>query len=258
VAFEGTIGLGARYCLVEEVEPRGPDRSRFTVRIAFTMPMGLLGRLAEGLGVQRRAQREAEEVLANVKAHLERHKAAPEGILIGGREERPIEIVDHRPEWTDRFVVEADRIRHALGAAAPRIEHVGSTAVPGLGAKPIVDIMVTVDDPDDEAAYLPRLEAAGYVLRVREPAHRMFRTPERDVHVHIWARGSRDERRHIIFRDWLRSNPADRAAYEQTKRELAGQYRDMNDYADAKTDIIRAIMRRADAGSSARTVELGP
>jgi uncharacterized membrane protein len=71
VAFEGTIGLGARYCLVEEVDPRGPDRSRLTVRITFTMPLGLLGRLAGALGVQRRAQREAEDVLANVKSHLE-------------------------------------------------------------------------------------------------------------------------------------------------------------------------------------------
>jgi hypothetical protein len=77
VAFEGTIGLGGRYCLVEEVEPQGPDRARFTVRITFTMPLGILGRLAEGLGVQRRAQHEAEEVLANVKAHLERSPAAP-------------------------------------------------------------------------------------------------------------------------------------------------------------------------------------
>jgi uncharacterized membrane protein len=72
VAFEGTIGLGARYCLIEEVDPRGPDRSRLTVRINFTMPLGMLGRLAGALGVQRRAQHVAEEVLANVKSHLER------------------------------------------------------------------------------------------------------------------------------------------------------------------------------------------
>jgi len=71
VAFEGTIGVGARYCLVEEVEPRGPDRSLITVRITFTMPPGVLGRLADALGAQRRAQREAEQVLANLKAHLE-------------------------------------------------------------------------------------------------------------------------------------------------------------------------------------------
>jgi uncharacterized membrane protein len=71
VAMEGTVGVGARYCLVEEVAPLGPDRSRFTVRINFTMPFGLLGRVASALGVQRRAQCEAEEVLTNVKAQLE-------------------------------------------------------------------------------------------------------------------------------------------------------------------------------------------
>jgi GrpB-like predicted nucleotidyltransferase (UPF0157 family) len=77
----------------------------------------------------------------------------------------------------------------------------------------------------------------------------MFRTQSRDVHLHIWAQGSDDERRHIVFRDWLRCHPADRAAYERVKRELAGWYRDMNDYADAKSDIIQTIMRRAEGSS---------
>jgi uncharacterized membrane protein len=71
VAMEGTIGVGARYCLVEEVAPQGPQRSRLTVRITFTVPGGLLGRVAEALGAQRRAQREAEQVLANLKSQLE-------------------------------------------------------------------------------------------------------------------------------------------------------------------------------------------
>ena len=173
---------------------------------------------------------------------------ALEGVLIGGREERPIEIVAYRPEWADRFALEADRIRRALGATARRVEHVGSTAVPGLAAKPIVDVMVTVDDPDAESPYRERLEAAGYVLRVREPGHRMFRTPERDVHVHLWAAGGDDETRHLAFRDRLRSSAADRAEYERTKRDLAGRYRDMNDYAEAKSDVIGAIMRRARSG----------
>ena len=97
-------------------------------------------------------------------------------MLIGGREERVIEIVDYRPEWAGRFSAEASRIRGAVGSAARRIEHVGSTAVPGLAAKPIVDIMVTVDDADDESRYLRQLERAGFQLRVREPGHRMFRT----------------------------------------------------------------------------------
>lgn len=170
-----------------------------------------------------------------------------EGVLIGGREERLIEIVDYRSEWVGRFRVEERRIAAALGRTASRIEHVGSTSVPELAAKPIVDIMVTVDDPDDEGRYLAHLEALGYQLRVREPGHRMFRTPERDVHVHVWAAGGDDEDRHLVFRDWLRTDRADRDLYERTKRDLARRYRDMNDYAEAKTGVIEAILGRARA-----------
>ncbi len=168
-------------------------------------------------------------------------------VLIGGREERVIEIVDYTSTWATRFETEQRRIAAALGSGARRIEHVGSTAVPGLAAKPIVDIMVTVDDPYDETGYREPLEDAGYVLRVREPGHRMFRTPERDVHVHIWASGGADERRHLVFRDRLRSDAADRTEYERTKRSLAGRYRDMNHYAQAKMAVIESIMARATA-----------
>ncbi|MGH9050517.1 MAG: GrpB family protein [Acidimicrobiia bacterium] len=168
-----------------------------------------------------------------------------DAVLIGGREERVIEIVDYRPTWVDRFEAERARIEAALGPLARRVEHIGSTAVPGLAAKPIVDIMVTVGDPDDEQLYGPELERVGYVIRVREAGHRMFRTPERDVHVHIWAAGGEDERRHLVFRDWLRSNADDRAEYERTKRTLAGRHRDMNDYADAKRELIEQLVERA-------------
>ena len=145
-----------------------------------------------------------------------------DAVLIGGREERVIELVDYRPEWAERFTKERERIAGAMGSTPRRIEHVGSTAVAGLAAKPIVDILVTVDDPDDESGYVDQLERAGYELRVREPGHRMFRTPERDVHVHIWADGSEDARDQVAFRDWLRSHPADRAEYERTKRAARG------------------------------------
>ena len=121
----------------------------------------------------------------------------------------------------------------------------GSTAVPGLAAKPVVDILVTVEDPDDEQAYRPALEAAGYVLRVREPDHRMFRTPERDVHVHVWPTGCDEERRLLIFRDRLRRDEEDRAEYERAKRALAGRWRDMNYYARAKGPVVEAILERA-------------
>lgn len=168
--------------------------------------------------------------------------------LIGGPERRDIVMAEHDPQWAEQYEVERDRIVGALGSGALRIDHIGSTSVPGLGAKPIIDIDLSVADPDDEAAYVPALEAAGYVLRVREPGHRMLRTSARDVHVHVCAIGSEWERRHLMFRDWLRARPDDRVLYESVKRELSThEWADMNDYADAKSDVIAEIMARASA-----------
>jgi GrpB-like predicted nucleotidyltransferase (UPF0157 family) len=107
--------------------------------------------------------------------------------------------------------------------------------------------MVMVDDPDDDATFVLALTKAGYVLRVIEPQHRMFRTPKRDVHVHLWRTGSDDERRHLLFRDWLRENADDRERYEAVKRELASrEWDDSNDYAQAKSSVIAEIMGRAE------------
>jgi GrpB-like predicted nucleotidyltransferase (UPF0157 family) len=167
-------------------------------------------------------------------------------VLIGGRERRPIVIVDYDPEWPARFERERERIRDALGVRARRIEHIGSTAVPGLAAKPIVDVLVTVGDPDDEAAFVPALEAAGYVLRVREPDHRMLRTPERDVHVHVYADDSPEVGRYLALRGRLRASAEDRDAYARLKRELARrEWEDMNHYANAKGALIEEILARA-------------
>jgi GrpB-like predicted nucleotidyltransferase (UPF0157 family) len=168
------------------------------------------------------------------------------GVLIGGREKREIVIVDYDSSWPARYQLERDRVRRALGVAALRIEHIGSTAVPGLAAKPIVDLLVAVADPDDDGETVPALEAAGYELRVREPGRRMFRTPARDVHVHLWRHSDPEVARHLIFRDRLRRSSADRDAYERLKRELAArEWADMNEYADAKTPLIEAILSRA-------------
>lgn len=172
-----------------------------------------------------------------------------DSMLIGGPERRWIEIVDHDPAWTDRYETERTRIAAALGARAVRIDHIGSTAVPGLAAKPIVDIDVSVADLEDEEGWLPDLLAAGYLLRVREPGHRMVRTPALDVHVHVCEPGSDWETEHLVFRDWLRSHPDDCRRYGDVKRSLAGrEWSDMNNYADAKSDIIIEIMGRAAAG----------
>lgn len=168
-------------------------------------------------------------------------------VLIGGREKREIRIVGYDCAWPVRFGLERARIESALGSKALRIDHIGSTSVPGLGAKPIVDIDLSVADPDDDAAFLPGLEAAGYVLRVREPGHRMLRTADLDVHVHVCALGSDWEVRHLLLQDWLRVSADDRRLYEATKRKLSRQeWDDMNDYADAKTEVIEHITVRAE------------
>jgi GrpB-like predicted nucleotidyltransferase (UPF0157 family) len=167
-------------------------------------------------------------------------------VLIGGLEKPNIVISAYDPEWPRRFEIQRERIAGALGDTALRIEHIGSTAVPGLAAKPVIDVLVTVADPDDELAIAPALETAGYELRVREPGHRMFRTPARDVHVHIWADADPEVERYLRFRDRLRHSDEDRRAYEQLKRELATrQWRDMNDYADAKGPLVEEILARA-------------
>jgi GrpB-like predicted nucleotidyltransferase (UPF0157 family) len=168
--------------------------------------------------------------------------------LIGGREKRDIVVLPYDPAWPGTFAEHADRIRRALGSVAVRVDHIGSTAVPGLVAKPIIDIDLSVRDVEDEASYLPLLIGCGYSLRVREPGHRMVRTPNRDVHVHIGGTGTDWERRHLLFRDWLREDERDRDAYAALKCRLADQsWEDMNEYADAKGALISEILTRAEA-----------
>jgi GrpB-like predicted nucleotidyltransferase (UPF0157 family) len=169
--------------------------------------------------------------------------------LFGGVEPREIRIVDYDPEWPGKYEAHSDRIRRALGESLLRIEHIGSTAVPGLGAKPIIDILVVVPDSSDEASYVPHLEAAGYHLRVREPdfhEHRMLRTPERDVHIHVFPEEAPEIERYLVFRNRLRTRPEERTRYEQVKRELAKRsWPHMNAYADAKGDVVEGIIRAA-------------
>jgi len=169
--------------------------------------------------------------------------------LIGGPEKVRVRLADYDNDWPRQFAKHAKTISLALGDVALLIEHIGSTSVPGLAAKPIIDILVVVQDSTDESVYVPRLEAAGYVLRVREPdwhEHRMFRTPENDVHVHVYSTGCPEIQRNLAFRDRLRTNDDDRCRYEQTKRELATQdWADVNDYAAAKTQTIEEILAAA-------------
>jgi GrpB-like predicted nucleotidyltransferase (UPF0157 family) len=175
-------------------------------------------------------------------------------VIIGEIEPQAIVLADYDPVWPERFRQEEARIRAALGRAALSIEHIGSTSVPGLAAKPIVDILLVVEDSANEASYLPALEEAGYVLRVREPdfdEHRMLRTPQKDVHVHIFSAGSPEIRRYLLLRDRLRQHDGERELYARTKRELASKdWPSVDHYAEAKTEIIEGIISRAAARSS--------
>jgi GrpB-like predicted nucleotidyltransferase (UPF0157 family) len=161
----------------------------------------------------------------------------------------PIEIADYDPAWPGLFEREAERMKSVLGTRVVRIEHAGSTSVPGLPAKPIIDIVLEVPGSSNEAAYVPDMEAAGYVLRIREPdwfEHRLFKGPNTDINLHTFSAGCPEVDRMLTFRDWLREHVADRELYKQTKRELAGRdWKYMQEYADAKTAVLEEILARA-------------
>jgi GrpB-like predicted nucleotidyltransferase (UPF0157 family) len=160
-----------------------------------------------------------------------------------------IHIHDYDPEWPRRFEREAMCLRALLGEHLLLIEHVGSTSVPGLAAKPVIDIVLAIADSADELAYVPTLEAAGYVLRIREPdwhEHRMFKGPDTDINLHVFSSDCSEIDRMLLFRNWLRKNASDRQLYEHTKRELALQnWKDIQHYADAKTSVVKEILARA-------------
>ena len=167
--------------------------------------------------------------------------------LIGGPEKRDIVIAPYSSTWPATFEEHRRRIDDALGDLASRVDHVGSTAVRGLPAKPIIDIQISVPDVEQERLYLEPLVTAGYQLRVREPGHRMFRTLALDVHVHVCGAGSDWERRHLLLRDWLRHSVADREAYAELKTQLQQQsWETMNHYADAKSALISEMAHRAE------------
>jgi GrpB-like predicted nucleotidyltransferase (UPF0157 family) len=174
--------------------------------------------------------------------------AALAAVLVHGLNPARVVLVGYDPRWARRFTARATELRRVLGERARLVEHVGSTAVPGLAAKPVVDIVVGIDDPDDEAAYLPDLEAAGYDLTVREPQHRCLRAgdPGEPVNLHCYPPGHPEIRKLLLFRDHLRRNARDRRRYEAAKRELATRkWPDMNYYAAAKSPVITEILRNA-------------
>lgn len=174
--------------------------------------------------------------------------------LVGGTERRALVLREHDPRWAAAYDEHERRIRSALGPAAVQVEHIGSTSVRGLAAKPIIDVLLVVEDITAEEDYLPALLGAGYLLRVREPGHRLVRTPSRDANVHVLGRGDPAAEDYLLFRDRLRSSPDDRDLYECTKRALVEQdWPDTNAYADAKTEVVEAIKERARRAKRSRS-----
>lgn len=173
----------------------------------------------------------------------------PDYLIPKVRVDGTVFLADPDPAWPQRYDHEADRIRAALGPRALVVEHVGSTSVPGLAAKPVIDIVLVVADSGDEAAYVADLEAAGYRLKLREPswhAHRLLIDDEPRVQVHVFSSGSPEVERMLAFRDRLRSEPEERELYERTKRELAAKrWAYVQDYADAKSAVVESIIARA-------------
>ncbi|MFD7498173.1 GrpB family protein [Streptomyces sp. NPDC059832] len=171
-----------------------------------------------------------------------------------------IKLMEYTPEWAAVFEEEAARMSDKLGAMPHRVEHTGSTSVPGLPAKPIIDILLIVPDSADESAYLPALESIGYTLAIREPdwyEHRVLRKPSlapsaESANLHVLSTGCPEIDRMLLFRDWLRANTGDRNLYARTKRDLAQRtWTYMQHYADAKSEVIAGILKRAGQGTRA-------
>lgn len=163
----------------------------------------------------------------------------------------PVVLVPYDPSWPAMYEAEAAYVRQALGEKVLVLEHIGSTSVPGLLAKPCIDMVLGVADAANEDAYAPELDAAGFVLRIRQPEwneHRVFKSERVNINLHVWSADSSEIARHINFRDWLRTNPEDMARYATAKQEIAsGDFATMPEYADAKNDVIREIEARIDA-----------
>ncbi len=163
-----------------------------------------------------------------------------------------IAIVPYDPSWPAAYSELAAEVNAALGPQVLALDHVGSTSVPGLKAKPVIDIDLTVADGADEEAYVPALEKYGFELVIREPwwyGHRLLRHDDPRCNLHVWSPNCPEPARHLIFRDWLRENEGDRELYVRVKHQAAHRTRisrgDVVDYNERKRDVIREIYSRA-------------
>jgi GrpB-like predicted nucleotidyltransferase (UPF0157 family) len=170
--------------------------------------------------------------------------------LVGAPPKRweSIVISDYDPAWADRFEAARAALRDVLGDRIVDVRHVGSTSVPGLAAKPIIDIDLLLGDAADESRYVPALGTLGYRLVLREPwwhGHRMLVSAAEDVHLHVWPQDAPEAVRHLLLRDWLRAHPDDRDLYASAKLRLARDTADRpGDYTLAKNAVIDEIFAR--------------
>jgi GrpB-like predicted nucleotidyltransferase (UPF0157 family) len=203
--------------------------------------------MAEPLPTAGSASRREDQIRAATVGELEVHSGT-------------ILLVEYDAVWPRVFEQEGERARAALGDRALRVEHVGSTSVPGLAAKPIIDMLLVVADSSDEPSYVAHLQDAGYALRIREPdwyQHRLLKGPEANINLHVFSDGCKEIDRMVAFRDRLRTHDSDRELYLRAKRHLAAQtWTYVQDYADAKTAVIEEILKRTgflgDAATGAR------
>jgi GrpB-like predicted nucleotidyltransferase (UPF0157 family) len=174
-----------------------------------------------------------------------------------------IEIVPYDPAWPERFAWLGAELRRALGGAAVRIDHIGSTAVPGLAAKPVIDIQISVASFDPLEAFRAPLEALGYAYRAdnTERTKRYFREPAGSsrTHIHVRRAGSFSEQFALLFRDYLRATPEVAAEYEALKQRLAARHRDeRRAYTEAKVPIFWEVIRHADEWAQRHGWSPGP
>lgn len=172
-------------------------------------------------------------------------------VVINGNIEhnQTILLKPYDDRWPALFKREKNRISKILRDRALMIEHIGSTSVPGLTAKPIIDILLVVDDAGKEELYVNDLCEHGYILRIKEPDfenHHMFKGPDTDINLHVFSKNSKEIEKYLLFRNYLRHHDDARQLYEDTKKELAKKtWKYVQNYADAKTDVVQKILKAA-------------
>jgi GrpB-like predicted nucleotidyltransferase (UPF0157 family) len=167
----------------------------------------------------------------------------------------PIELVPHDPAWAILYEDAASGIRRALGSIALRIDHVGSTSIPGIVAKPVIDIRILVESYDPEAMYTDPLSSLGFAYDHRDEGHVLFKgmRERTKFNVHVVQKDEPDADSMVVFRDYLRSHPGEARRYEELKIGLAERHRDGDAYASAESSYVSEVIRLANASDGSRS-----